>query len=340
MLAEARFLSFDQRAALIDDESRRVRLLLWDGPDHGAWGWRDRPAPMMTDEQYERLARRDPKAAGLIVSDSRWLTGEQKRRFLAVAGTTLEPPVAPAAEDPADIVAWLPTDPSPEVRLEASMRRELTEAQRAAIDYEVGPQTRVRPPRWVYETRDPSEQRRCATSAHLGLRRGITYNQHLDPELIPLLAADDDVVVRLLLCEAQENVPVDLIIDSYVEADVLNAGRLLNHPALDWSGQATRLAGHPRPKARALAVRDLSAPAELIERLSHDEHPAVRRSVADDERLSPSRALELFEDPHTTERAAAGPHLPVARLERILAEAATLPSQDAADPREQAVHLG
>jgi hypothetical protein len=54
---------------------------------------------------------------------------------------------------------------------------------------------------------------------------------------------------------------------------------------------------------------DPGVPAELVEQLSLDPHPAVRASTGGDQRLSPSRVLELFDDPFTTEDTAANPHL-------------------------------
>jgi hypothetical protein len=73
---------------------------------------------------------------------------------------------------------------------------------------------------------------------------------------------------------------------------------------------------------------DPEAAPELVERLSHDPHPAVRTSVAADPRLSPGRVLELFDDPLVTGQAAASPHLPTVVMERILADAGTLDEEE------------
>jgi hypothetical protein len=113
------------------------------------------------------------------------------------------------------------------------------------------------------------------------------------------------------------------VLATYLEARTLSRGRLLDHPALRGLGLA-RLADSSDPSARCLVVLDPDASPELLERLSHDPHPAVRASTADDQRLSLARVLELFDDPPTTEQAAANPHLPIHLMERILADASTL----------------
>ena len=75
---------------------------------------------------------------------------------------------AGAAADPrlpADLVADLAVDPSPRVRLAVSMRPELTEAERANIEYEVGPADRIAPATWVVSTGDIGVLRRAIARA-------------------------------------------------------------------------------------------------------------------------------------------------------------------------------
>ncbi|MEV5574684.1 hypothetical protein AB0L06_32005 [Spirillospora sp. NPDC052269] len=89
---------------------------------------------------------------------------------------------------PEDVTDRLLTDPAPSVRLAVSMRPELTEEQRAAIDFHVGPKDFVRPPDWLWDRLDDLEtMRRCATSAHLGLRRTAAYSPHLPADLVEFL---------------------------------------------------------------------------------------------------------------------------------------------------------
>ena len=199
----------------------------------------------------------------------------------------------------------------------------LTEQQRAAIDYRVAPGDRIMPARWAVTTRDPRQQRQCVYSAHIGLRRSVACNTWLSPDLVAVLAADDDFAVRLLLCENHAEVPGETVLATYLEARTLSRGRLLDHPALRQAGLA-RLASSSDPGARCLVTLDPDAPPELVEQLSYDLHPAVRAWTAADRRLTPNRVLELFDDPSTTEPAAANPRLPVHVMERILADARTL----------------
>ena len=224
---------------------------------------------------------------------------------------------------PAECVARLALDPAPLVRLAVSMRPELSEEQRAGIDYHVGRDDRIRPAGWAVETLDHQAQRRCAFSAHIGLRRSVACNPNLAADLVAVLATDDDFAARLLLCERHTNVPSETVLTTYLEARTMTRGRLLNHPSFQRIGLA-RLADSPNREARALVVLDPEAPPRLIEQLSNDPDPMVRASTAGDRRLSPGRVLELFDDPPTAGAAAANPHLPVPVMHRVLADAAEL----------------
>jgi hypothetical protein len=343
-LAQAVHVQPDQRARLVEDPEPGVLRALAEGPDWFlAWTWT--PQPALPTWAYERLLERNPKLE-LWLADCPWTPQELRARLWppgsppapadelpldrqeaeAQAGDDNEWTRVVAAADPrlsADLVARLAVDPSPAVRLAVSMRPELTEEQRAAIDYHVGRDDRIQPARWATDTRDPEVLRRCVFSAHVGLRRSIACNPHLTPDLIAALATDDDFAVRLLLCERHANVPTETVLNAYLEATTMTRGRLLDHPSFQRIGLA-RLADSLNPQARALVVLDPEAAPDLIERLSNDPHPMVREWTADDPRLSPGRVLELFDDPSTTGAAAANPHLPVPVMYRILADAATL----------------
>ncbi|BCJ53469.1 hypothetical protein Asp14428_49440 [Actinoplanes sp. NBRC 14428] len=217
---------------------------------------------------------------------------------------------------PADVVEALCADPDPTVRTYVTMRPELTEQQRTAIGYEVSPNARLRELAWVTEA-EGEQLQDCVSSAHPGIRRSAACNKKLTADQLATLAADDDFAVRLLLCENQDALPTDLVVRTYLEARVINRGTLLWHAAIR-DADLTGYADSPHWGARALVVRDRRAPADLIERLSHDEHPGVRNWVAGDARLSPGRLLELLDDPETAGSAAANPALPLDIMTAIL----------------------
>jgi hypothetical protein len=340
-LAEALYITAEQRAVLVEDPDLAVLRVLADGPDYFfVWAFKPRPAPL-PEWAYGRLHDRSPKLARHLRYNPFLPVELQDRLGVEQAGEP--PPMAReqaeeqaasdnawtrscAAAEPelsAATVARLTADPSPQVRLAVSMRPELSEEERAAIDYHVGRDDRITPARWAVETRDPAEQARCARSAHIGLRRSVACNQHLSAGLIAVLAEDDDFAVRLLLCERHLDAPPDTVLNTFLEATTMTRGRLLQHPSL-MRGGLSRLSGHPDPQIRALAVRHPDTTPELVERLSHDPDPLVRGRTAEDPRLPLGRLLELFEDPETTGLAAANPNLPVALMHRVLDDAEAL----------------
>ncbi|RFU40187.1 LRV domain-containing protein [Actinomadura logoneensis] len=218
--------------------------------------------------------------------------------------------VAANPHTPADLVAELARDPEHEVRLAVSMRPELTEEQRAAIDYHVAPKDFVRPPGWAWERLDDLQtMRRCATSAHPALRRAAAYSPYLPPDLVDLLAEDDDFSVRLLLTEHHPSPPPALLLSTLLENPFISRFDELSRPEFPREN-LRRFATSDDPGARALAAHDPDAPPDLIERLSHDPDPGVRRVMASDPRLPRPRLLALLADRETATAAAANPALP------------------------------
>ncbi|WP_432824508.1 hypothetical protein [Dactylosporangium sp. CA-092794] len=347
-LAQSEHLTPELRARLVDDPSRKVRAALAEGPQWRAY-W-ERREPLLPHWAYARLAADEHPAVRDTVRSAYHAPAEFREPDRpAGPADPADPDVlarsadqyerANAARDPAlpaELVAALAADPEPDVRLAVSMRRELTEAERAAIDYRVAPGDRIRPAGWATTTTDPDEIERCVRSAHLGLRRSVAYNPRLQPEQIAVLAADGDFAVRLLLCENHRVVPGETVLATYLESRVITAAAMLHHPSFPRRGLAAG-ADSPDPRLRALAHLDPDAPAGLVDRLSRDEDPRVRGWTAQDRRLTAARVLELLEDPATAEPAAANPNLPVNAWDRIFAEAEHIVDPDVG---EQIIYLG
>jgi hypothetical protein len=357
MLAQSPRATAEQRARMIDDPDVRVLMALLEGPfairpqPLPGWAYRKlaehpgvkRRLPLYHPRELSRAA----VAAFAEVEDEEvasWarvtepvrepMTDERARSIAAgdVAWERAKLALEPGL--PADVITTLSADPDPKVRTYVSMRPEFSEEQRAAIGYQVSTNDRLPRLPWVLEAGGEQLQR-CVSSAHPGLRRSAAGNERLTADQIAALAADDDFPVRLLLCENQEAVPADLVVRTYLEARVITRSNLLSHPAIA-GADLTRYADSPHWGARALVVLDHDAPAELIERLSRDEHPGVRSWAARDARLSGRRLLELFEDPETTAAAAANPNLPVELMVAIL----EAPIDSGSPPEERVMVLG
>jgi len=88
-------------------------------------------------------------------------------------------------------------------------RSDLTEGERAAIDYLIDERDRLDPLHWVYEVTDTDRLRELAGSGNVLIRRSLADNRHLPQDVVDLLSADDDFAVRILLCENQPTVSPD-----------------------------------------------------------------------------------------------------------------------------------
>lgn len=222
---------------------------------------------------------------------------------------------------PPDLVARLASDPEHHVRLAISVRPDLTEDERTAIDYQVDPKERLGPVRWVRNlgVDDIDVLRRCATSSHVLLRRSAAANRHLPADLVEPLAHDEDFAVRLLTCEYQPSAPADALLAMALEWSSYTRADMLARPQFPRKG-LVRYAEDEDPSVRMLAVYDPDASPELIERLSHDEATTVRYTAAGDPRLPLARIEELLTEPGTARSAAGNPALPVVAMHRLLDE--------------------
>ncbi|MEU4156940.1 hypothetical protein [Actinoplanes sp. NPDC026670] len=338
-LAQSPGATGDQRARLAGDLSIRVLQAVLEGPPVRwagplpDWVYRrfaEHPEPLVRDllvylpgtpRDVVALLARDQHTA--IADAARALLdrkpcepatmGRDQAVLFASGGSDWDRERAAADPAlPAEWVAALAADPSPRVRLAVSTRPELTEAQRAAIDY---PPDVTPPLEWVLAC-GPAELDRCVRSGHPALRRAAACHPDLPADLLAVLTADPDPDVRALLCAHQAHAPGDLVLDTYLAG---GDEELLWHPAFPRTGLA-RLAADPAPAARALVALDPAAPPELIDTLSRDPSDVVRSAMAADPRLPRERLLELLGDPVTAEAAAANPALPARAVTRLLAD--------------------
>ncbi|WP_327412198.1 hypothetical protein [Streptomyces sp. NBC_01233] len=234
----------------------------------------------------------------------------QGERLAAIAANPSLPP---------DLVARLAVDPDPRVRLQVSARPELSESERAAIDYTVGAEDRLSTLDWVWERReDAGFLRRCARSPHTWLRRSAAVCRGLPAEAVELLAHDDDFAVRLLLAEFHPEPPPELLFDLYLNGTHRAVGMLVTRPGFPAAGLAARLGDCPDPRGRRLALRDPGLEPELLDRLSRD--PETRADAGRDPRLPVARIRELLAGPDrdAAAAAAANPALPAEDMRRML----------------------
>ncbi|MGV9774306.1 hypothetical protein [Streptosporangium sp. NPDC003464] len=151
------------------------------------------------------------------------------------------------------------------------------------------------------------------------LRRSVACNPDLEPVLVERLARDDDRAVRLLLAEHHPDAPADLLLRVVLDGAGYSEGDLTDRPRFPRADLA-RFADSPRPGERRLVVLDPRTPADVIERLSHDEERSVRIAMARDARLPVTRMPALLDDSdeQVAFSAATNPALPVEAMARLV----------------------
>jgi hypothetical protein len=144
---------------------------------------------------------------------------------------------------------------------------------------------------------DADAMRQLAASPNVTVRRSVARAGHLPPDVLDLLARDDDRVVRLFLAESNPDAPPEMLLSlwSWWSGSFSRPGIPRNHPNFPRHG-LLRFADDPDPRMRRLALDDPDSTADLVERFSRDPDPGVRGDAAADPRLSPESAVRLAED--------------------------------------------
>ncbi|MGV9314182.1 Mucin-2 [Streptomyces sp. NPDC003691] len=220
---------------------------------------------------------------------------------------------------PADLVERLAVDPDETVRHAVSLRPELSETRRMAIDFTVEDFARG-DVEWVRDGfADPEVLRRAAGSAHPLLRRTAAQSPHLPPDLVRVLAHTEDPMVENLLGVHHADTPEEVLMRVYARlGGTFSAWMAETHPRFPREGLAARYADHPDGNYRRLAVRDPAAAPALIERLSHDPAVWTRQAAAGDPRLPLHRLREALHVPELASSAGANPALPGNEMANVL----------------------
>lgn len=300
------------RLALLGDPCGEVRVeaLLKYHQDH--------PMPLSVfdaEELQDRAVRTCRLDRGLAEHVARHIDPARRR---ALAGNQhLDP----------DLVALLAQDPDKHVRFEVSTRSDLTEEQRADISIDFEPGTHYSTLDWVRELHgDHGAMRRLAVSPHPLVRRSVARAGQLPPDVVELLARDEDRVVQLFLAESCDNAPADMLLRvwQWWTGSLSIPDRPHGHPNFPRS-DLLRYADDPNPRMRRLALDDPESTTELVEKFSRDSNAEVRHRAATDPRLTLASALRLLDDPHegVAHTAARHPRLPARVLIRLLRDADT-----------------
>ncbi|MFI8436818.1 Mucin-2 [Streptomyces sp. NPDC079020] len=285
------------------------------------------PDPGVRRAAALRECRRDARVTAELIRDPKSAAEALRRGLLVradaercVAERTHLAALAGNPSLPADLVERLAVDPDEAVRLAVSLRPELDEERRMAIDFTAGDFDRGDGVQWVRDgLTDPKVLRRAAVSAHPLLRRAAVLSPHLPPDLLRLLARVEDPVVENRLGIHHPDTPEEVLMRVFARlGGTFSAWMAETHPRFPREGLAARYADHADGNYRRLAVRDPAATPALIERLSHDPEVWTRQAAAGDPRLPLHRLREALHVPELASSTGANPALPEDEMAAVL----------------------
>ncbi|MFJ7775660.1 hypothetical protein [Streptomyces yangpuensis] len=239
----------DERSALLSDPEAEVRR---------AAALRE----CRRDAHVTVALLRDPESAAEALRHGLLHRADAER---CLAGRTHLAGLAGNPSLPADLVERLAVDPDGAVRLAVSLRPELDETRRTAIDVTVGAFATV-DVAWVRDgLAEPEVLRRAAASVHPLLRGAAARSPHLSPELVSLLARTEDPFVEDLLGVHHPDTPEEVLMRVFARiGGTFSAWMAQSHPRFPRGGLAARYAARPDGHCRRLAVRDPAASPALI----------------------------------------------------------------------------
>jgi hypothetical protein len=257
------------------------------------------------------------------IAGRRDLRPAERRALVGDSDPTVRRTVARHPDLDAEERAALAADSDPRVRLSVSVHPAWRETERSAIDYQVSQDGDFGFHHCSATPRDAEAVRRDALSAHPLLRREAAKERTLPPDLVALLAADDDLGVRVLLAQNHPNPPADLLLRCFLEYTGDEREHLLTRPGFPSEGLAVH-ADDPDPAVRRLAARDPGTAAHTVERLTRDPDPAVRADFARHPNLPGPRLTQLLDDEELVHHAAANPALTASAIRRLVASSLPL----------------